>query len=115
MGTYDLQNLKSCEDLYEEGAGAVVAPYFSYSAGTKVVSGEKCMSASSAISGVHFYTGDQFPAAYQDGLFFADYGRKCIWVALKGADGLPDMSQLRTFASGADGPAWLTEGPDGAL
>ena len=113
--TYDLQNLKSCEDLYAEGAGAVVAPYFSYSTGTKVVPGEKCLTASSAISGVHFYTGDQFPAAYQGGLFFADYARQCIWFAPKGANGLPDMSQLKTFASSADGPAWLTEGPDGTL
>src|SRR4051794_26220080 len=89
--TYDLQNLKSCEDLYADGAGAVVAPYFVYSTGTKVVPGEPCITASSAISGIHFYTGDQFPAAYRGGLFFADYARQCIWFAPKGTNGLPDM------------------------
>ena len=62
-----------------------------------------------------FYTGDAFPAAYKDALFFSDYSRKCIWVAYKGADGLPDMSTRQTFASRGHGPVWLTQGPDGAL
>ena len=33
----------------------------------------------------------------------------------KGADGLPDMSTRQTFAAQANGPVWLTQGPDGAL
>lgn len=111
--TYEIQGLDSCRTLYDEGS--VVAPYFSYSTGSKVVPGEKCDTASSSISGVQFYSGDQFPAAYRGGLFFADYARQCIWFAPKGADGLPDMARLTTFASNASYPAWLIQGPDGAL
>src|SRR4051812_40181305 len=31
MGSYDALNLDSCETLYADGAGAVSAPYFTYS------------------------------------------------------------------------------------
>ena len=86
MGSYDGQNLDSCESLYDEGPGAVTAPYFDYTPFTQISDADTCPSASSAVSGLHFYTGDQFPAAYKDALFFADYGRTCIWVAFKGAE-----------------------------
>jgi PKD repeat protein len=70
---------------------------------------------SSAISGVHSYRGDTFPAAYKGALLFSDYGRNCIWSVFKGADGLPDLSTLRVFAAHVPSPVWITEGPDGAL
>jgi glucose/arabinose dehydrogenase len=103
MRAYDGQNLNSCESLYDEGAGAVVSPYFSYTPFTGLSDTDTCTSASSAISGVHFYTGEQFPAAYRDALFFSDYGRNCIWVAFKGADGLPDMSTPTSSAERCGG------------
>ena len=34
-----------------------------------------------------------YPAAYRGALFFADYSRKCIWVATAGANGQPDFAQ----------------------
>ena len=33
----------------------------------------------------------------------------------KGANGLPDPATRQTFLAGADGPVFLTQGPDGAL
>src|SRR5262249_54046396 len=65
--------------------------------------------------GLAFYTGNLFPADYRDALFFSDYSRNCIWVMRKGANGLPDPAQIQTFAASANGPVWLTQGPDGAL
>jgi glucose/arabinose dehydrogenase len=115
MGSYDNLNTNACETLYSQGAGAHSAPYFAYNHSEKVVAGETCTTGSSSISGLHFYTGSTFPAQYRDGLFFSDYSRNCIWFVPKGTDGLPDMSQRRTFAAQANGPVWLTGGPDGAL
>ncbi len=113
LGAYDNLNNTSCETLYAEGG--VTAPYYAYDHAEKVVPGETCTTGSSSISGLHFYTGTTFPAAYRDALFFSDYSRNCIWVVYKGADGLPDMSTRQTFAAQANGPVWLTQGPDGAL
>ena len=90
-------------------------PYFAYKHADEVVAGESCPVGSSSISGLAFYSGDAFPAAYKDALFFADFSRKCIWVMYKGADGLPDPATRQTFMSDAAGPVFLTEGPDGAL
>ncbi|MBE2320603.1 PQQ-dependent sugar dehydrogenase [Solirubrobacter sp. CPCC 204708] len=113
--SYETLNNGSCKTLYGQGAGAHTAPYYAYGHAEKVVAGEKCPSGSSSISGLTFYTGTTLGAEYRDALFFSDYSRRCIWVALRGTDGLPDMSTRRTFASNADGPVWLTQGPDGAL
>ncbi len=115
MGSYDSLNLDNCETLYSQGAAAVQAPYFAYNHADKVVPGESCTTGSSAISGLAFYTGTSFPAAYRDALFFSDYSRNCIWVMYKGANGLPDPTTRQTFAAAANGPVWLTQGPDGAL
>ena len=115
MGSYDNLNLNLCETLYAQGAAAVVTPHFTYRHADKVVLGEACPAGGSAIAGLQFYTGTRFPAAYRDGLFFADYTRSCIWFMPKGADGLPDPAQRQTFASGATGIVNLIQGPDGNL
>ena len=39
----------------------------------------------------------------------------CIWVMFRGANGLPDPATRATFLAGAEGPVFLTQGPDGAL
>src|SRR4051794_5005166 len=113
MGSYDSLNLDSCETLYAQGTGAVTAPYYAYNHSEKVVAGETCTSGSSSISGMAFYTGDAFPNAYKNALFFADYSRNCIWVMYPGANGLPDPATRQTFLAGAAGPVYLTQGPDG--
>jgi glucose/arabinose dehydrogenase len=111
--SYEAVGLDSCEQLYSEGSALV--PYWSYSHHDDVVPGESCPLGSSSLSGIAFYDGAQFPTAYRDALFFADYSRMCIWVMFAGADGLPDPSTIQTFASGTPGPVDLEVGPDGAL
>jgi glucose/arabinose dehydrogenase len=110
---FDSADLKICEDLYSEGSAT--APYYTYNHGAHVVSGESCPVGSSAISGLAFYAGGSFPAAYTNALFFADYARDCIWAMLPGANGLPDPSNIQVFDSGALHPVNLVEGPRGDL
>jgi len=109
MGAYDVP---LCDTL---PAAAVDEPEFLYYHWDQVVEGEACPAGTSSISGVAFYDGETFPAEYEGALFFADYARRCIWVAYAGEDGLPDFSTRETFVAGAQGPAWLGVGPDGAL
>jgi glucose/arabinose dehydrogenase len=117
QGAYDSADLSICENLYAAGSGAVTAPMFTYNHSAQVVSGEGCATGSSSISGMAFYpsSGGSFPAAYQGGLFFADYSRDCIWFVPKGSNGLPDFSQVQTFLDGDKNPVDLTIGPSGDL
>ena len=110
---YDSANLSICETLY--GVGEATPPYYAYNHNAKVVPGESCPSGSSSLAGMRFYRGSNFPLAYRDALFFADYSRDCIWAMRAGADGLPDPSTIETFDAGASNPVWLEVGPDGAL
>jgi glucose/arabinose dehydrogenase len=112
---YDSADLDLCEGLYAQGAGAHVVPYFSYRHFQGLVSDDPCPNGSSSMSGLSFYTGSSYPAGYQGGLFFADYSRDCIWVASKGTNELPDMSTVKTFASGAANPVDLQAGPSADL
>jgi glucose/arabinose dehydrogenase len=79
---YDSANLNICENLYAQGTGAVVPPYYTYNHSAKVVPNESCppnpdgTGASSSVAGVAFYTGGPFPNSYDGALFFADYSRK---------------------------------------
>ena len=79
--------------------------------------GESCTTGSSSISGLAFYTGDAFPARLP--------GRAVLQRLLaqlhlghvpRAPNGLPDLSDAPDVRwRGADGPVWLTQGPDGAL
>jgi glucose/arabinose dehydrogenase len=111
---YDSADLSICESLYGT-SGAVTPPYFAYNHSAKVVAGETCPSGGSSIAGMQFNYGSNFPAEYQDALFFADYSRDCIWVMRAGANGLPDPSTVATFDAGAASPVNLQFGRDGAL
>jgi glucose/arabinose dehydrogenase/PKD repeat protein len=111
---WDSMNLNICENLYLE-AGAVSAPFFQYRQGSAVVAGEACGTIDSALSGLAFYQGGSYPAAYHGALFFADYARTCIWVMPKGANGDPDPARVATFVAGAAYPVHLEIGPAGDL
>ena len=111
---YDGADLTLCENLYAAGAGAVAAPYFTYNHSAKVVPGETCSTGSSSIAGMSFYADGNYPAEYNGALFFADYSRKCVWAMRPGADGLPDPSNIVTFASGY-GTTALRTGPGGDI
>ncbi|HEX6473630.1 MAG TPA: NPCBM/NEW2 domain-containing protein, partial [Candidatus Limnocylindria bacterium] len=102
-----------CSSLYD--SGGMTAPYFTYAHGANVA-GETCPTDSgSSLSGMTFYTGTAYPSEYQGSLFFADYSRKCIWVMLRGANGLPDADNVQPFINAAAGPVQLKTGPDGDI
>jgi glucose/arabinose dehydrogenase len=112
QGGYDGANLDICESLYSR-PGAVAAPFYTYNHSAKVVAGETCPTGSSAIAGLAFYEGGDYPPEYQGALFFADYNRDCIWAMLPGANGDPDPNNRVTFVAGAANPVQLTVGPGG--
>ncbi len=113
---YDAVNLTSCESLYS--AGGATAPYYAYNHGGAVVSGDGCpTSGSAATSGLAFYQnqGGAYPSRYNGALFFADYGRNCIWAMLKGTNGLPSLSLRERLVTNASSPVDLEIGPGGDL
>ena len=113
QGDYDALDLDLCEDLYDEDT--VSSPHFAYSHANKVVAGESCPSGTSAISGLAFYEGGVYPAAYDGALFFADHARRCIWAMQEGPAGDPDPSDIVTFVADAANPVDLRIGPAGDL
>ena len=60
----------------------------------RVVSYTGCHTGGSSITGMAFYHGGSYPAAYNGALFFADHTRNCIWAMLAGTNGLPDPSRI---------------------
>jgi PKD repeat protein len=93
----------------------VTLPHFTYKRGVAVVAGETCPNTSGSTSGLAFYAGGSYPAKYNGALFFADYSRKCVWVMLAGASGVPDRAKLEAFAQNAAAPVDLLTGPGGDL
>ena len=106
--------LTLCEQLYAK-SGAVTLPHYTYKRGVAVVAGETCPNTSGSTSGLAFYAGGSYPAKYNGALFFADYSRKCVWVMLAGASGVPDRAKLEGFAQNAAAPVDLQTGPGGDL
>ncbi len=113
--------LEVCERLYgeeEAGEASTSEPLFYYSHGQSVVPNDECpISSGSAIGGISFYEGENFPAKYKGALFFADAVRGCIWVMYPGDDGHPDPATAERFMRegkiypGVD----IEEGADGDL
>lgn len=108
--------LNVCEALYESEP-STSEPFFYYSHGQSVVPGDECpIESGSAISGLSFYEGSEYPG-YKGALFFADAVRGCIWVMLPGEDGRPDPTTTARFMReskiypGVD----IEEGPEGNL
>ena len=115
---YDGANLSICENLYAAGPAAVAAPYFAYHHSNQVLPGETCPTGSSSVAGLEFEFAaprNNYPAEYDDALFFADYSRDCIWVMQKGGNGLPAPGQIRTFVAGAAKTVILDTSPNGNL
>jgi glucose/arabinose dehydrogenase/PKD repeat protein len=117
QGGYDAANLSICENLYAEGTGAVVAPYFRYHHNDLVLPNDVCPKGGSSVAGTSFAfsSGGSYPAEYRGALFFADYTRRCIWAIPTGSDGLPDIAKRRTFVAAAAQPVDLQIGPGGDL
>jgi glucose/arabinose dehydrogenase len=118
---FKLVGLKVCSALYkaeDEEEPQTAQPFFSYSHRQTVVPGDECpFESGSAISGLSFYEGSQFPSEYKGALFFADAVRGCLWVMQPGEDGKPDPSTAKRFMR--EGNVYsgvkISEGPGGYL
>ncbi|HEV8653190.1 MAG TPA: PQQ-dependent sugar dehydrogenase [Actinomycetes bacterium] len=117
---YEGAGLNQCSSLYNT-SGSVAAPYYAYNHSACVVSYAGCRTGGSSITGLAFYQGGSYPAAYNGALFFGDHSRNEIWAMLPGTDGLPDRGRLQSFigvdaSGGAAGhPVDLKTGPGGDL
>ena len=120
QGGYQGAGLNLCSSLYNT-PGSVAAPYYTYNHSACVVSYTGCHTGGSSITGVTFYQGGSYPAAYNGALFFADHTRNEIWAMMPGANGLPDPANIQSFVGvdatgGAAGhPVDLKIGPGGDL
>ena len=110
---FDSLDLNICENLYR--AGTAVEPYYAYGHKSPVGPGDSCPSDAATLSGLAFYEGGSYPDNYDGALFMTDYVRDCMWVMEKGANGLPDKSTIKTFATGVADPVDLEIGPNGDL
>jgi glucose/arabinose dehydrogenase/PKD repeat protein len=109
--TAGYESLNMCKQLYNT-PGSVTPPLFTYSHSALVVPGEDCNeSGGSSISGIAFYQGGNYPAAYSGALFFVDYSRRCAWVMFE-KNGLPDPSTRLSFLRNID-PVNVEIGPGG--
>lgn len=114
---YEFRGLAVCKQLYDT-PGSTAQPFFYYSHESGVTPEDHCPYAEgSAITGLSFYEGGSYPAAYDGALFFADSVRGCIYVMRPGEDGRPDPSKLEPFLT--DGGLYpgvdIEQGPEGDL
>lgn len=115
---YRTLGLDVCESLYdaeEAEEPQTSQPFFSYSHNQSVVPEDECPTESgSALGGISFYEGSQFPTAYNGALFFSDAVRGCVWVMFRGEDGKPDPTTTERFMR--EGKVYpgveILEGPD---
>lgn len=101
---YDAANIPICVNLY--AAGTAQGPYFNY---------YHDGGGNASITGIALYRGNNFPAAYNGALFFADYSQQWIHVMMPGTNGLPDPANIVNFISSGIFPVDLKVGPNGAL
>ena len=115
LASWDAMNLNMCESLYADGTSA--APYMAYEHDIALTDTDNCDANGNSISAIEFYpsAASSFPASFGGALFFADYSRECIWVMKKGANGLPDPSNLSMFANLGIYPVDMKVGPNGDL
>jgi glucose/arabinose dehydrogenase len=113
-GPSEWAGLALCRNLYADPS-AVTPPVHAYTHDDHVVPGERCRTGSSAIAGVAFARGGEYPDEYDGALFFADYIRDCIWVMPADAAGEPDPARQEVFVMFAANPVDLEIGPDGDL
>jgi glucose/arabinose dehydrogenase len=118
---FKVLGLDVCEGLYqaeEDGGKPTAQPFFYYSHGQSVVPEDECpIEFGSALGGISFYKGAEFPIAYKGALFFTDAVRGCVWVMFAGDDGRPDpTTTMRFMRESRIYPAVdIEEGPEGSL
>src|SRR3954451_22680597 len=111
----DYTPLNICKNLEAQGPSAVLQPYWQYTHLQPAFSGDACGNGGSSTSGLAFYGGGSYPVRYNGAMFAADYARKCIYVMLPGANGLPDPTKVENLARDIRGTTDLKIGPGGDL
>ena len=115
---WDATNVSLCETLYDQGASAVTTPYYNYPWNSQVPGsdGNCSLTGGGSIAGLAFYPGGNYPAAYDNALFWTDYSRRCIWAMQAGSNGLPDATKILRFVNDAGtGAVDLKSGPGGDI
>ena len=117
---YDLLDVGLCESLYSGLGGSVTPPFYQYGNSLPLFDGDDCSpDAGSASSGISFYAGSDYPAAFSGAVFIANAARGCIWSVGAGPGGLPDPATVANFATPTEEfeftPVDVVEGPDGSL
>ena len=111
---WDELNLPVCENLYV--TTGQVQPFFSYTHTEKTVPSGSCDPGSQgSIAAPTFYPGGSYPDHYDNGLFFADYARQCLFFMPAGSNGLPDPAAREEFSTQVGGLVDLEIGPGGDL
>ena len=114
---YDQQTL--CIDLYADNIPqgiSTTAPYYAYHHDEQVVAGEACITGSSDVAGITFYTGANYPSNYAEALAFADAARRCVWTMFTPPGGDPDKTDILALVSNAGGQVVDVQmAPDGNL
>jgi glucose/arabinose dehydrogenase len=113
LRSYDEADVPICERLYD--AETAVDPELILPRKDEVIESDGCGKGTQAISGLAFYRGGSYPARYDGALFFADYVRRCIWVAPAGEDGRPNLGRLELFRRNVANPVKLVTGAGGDL
>ncbi len=90
-----------CKLLWERGEAQVVEPVHTYAH----------RGGASLTAGV-FYTGDVYPADYQDSYFFGDYAQDFVRTARVDDEGAVSDIELFAPAGVAGGPVKFAQGPD---
>lgn len=99
------RDLNMCSALYNDTVDPPTSAFFAFQHYVPVNANDTCgFNDGSAISGLAFYSGTRYPAAYSKALFFGDQARNCMYVMFAGANGLPDPTTTRTFIDDADNP-----------
>ncbi len=110
---YDAANLPICETIYGS-PGTVTAPLFTYRHGVSLQACPEAPGSISAITGLAFYPGGNYPATYDGALFFADYSRACVWVMFPGTGGDPNPANILRFIN-EEPSVGLYAGPGGDI
>ncbi len=98
------QNLASVQAFYNGPQTGLTAPIYAY---------EHFGSGGNAIAVGDFYTGNTFPAVYDNNLFITDLSKGTVDALIFNASG--QVTGQRRFATGLFGLTQITTGPDGNL
>ncbi|MFI5044568.1 MAG: PQQ-dependent sugar dehydrogenase [Acidimicrobiales bacterium] len=105
----DAASLPLCTTLADED---VRPPILAYGHSTSLA--PECASGGTSVTGVAVSRGNAYPMNYRQGIFMADYSRKCIVFFPRTEDGTYDFTAPRLLATAAP-VSDLTFGPGGYL